>query len=219
VHWAELARWQAAGWGPRGAWADVARERFARLVGTYAVGAQEPLPFAEVRASGAYVDMSPGDAPELRRLHPVGEHWPRIVCRPTADSARTCGLLVEASSSQPIAAEAFTLDRWAATELSVAAESGAGPSGKNTLFALTASPTSAEHTLAIDAPLADGPAVLAVFARAGRQRLLRAEVVGVASVTFDLANASWFPPPRPGAMVCCASASPSMSTRDQASYG
>jgi hypothetical protein len=189
VHWAELARWQAATWGPRGAWSDVARERFARLVGTYAVGAHEPLPFAELRASGAYIDMSRGDAPERRRLHPVGEHWPRIVCRPTTDSARTCGLLVEGSSSRVGAVGALLLDQWAATELTVTAANDAGPSGASTLFALAPSATSATHTLQIDAAFADGPAVLSLFARAAGKRRLRAEVVGVASATFDLSSA------------------------------
>jgi hypothetical protein len=186
VSWAELARWQGADFGPRGSWTDLARERFARLVGTYAEGANEPLPFAEVRASGAYVDMSPSDAPQLRRLHPVGEHWPRIVCRPTSDSPRTCGLLVEAASSQPLAPEALELDNWDGFELDVNGASAPGPTGAATLFALSPSAVAAEHALELDAALGDGPAVFSFFARAESAHLLRAEVLGVASATFDL---------------------------------
>ncbi len=188
LHWAELARWQAASWGPRGAWTDLARERFVRLVGTYAESATEPLPFAEVRDSGAYLDMSPSDAPELRRLHPVGEDWPRIVCRPTSDSPRTCGLLVENSASQFEAPEAFTLDTWDALELTAAPASAAGPTGDDTLFALTPSAHAAEPALERDAAFGTGPAVLSLFARAAGARLLQAEVIGVASATFDLVD-------------------------------
>lgn len=186
LHWAQLARWQAATWGPRGAWTDLARERFARLVGTYAAGAAEPLPFAEVRASGAYLDMTPSDAPELRRLHPVGEHWPRIVCRPTGDGPRTCGLLIEASSSQPLAPAALALDNWSATALSVEPGSAPGPTGARTLFSLTPGAQATEHALSLAVPTGDGPAVLSFFARAAGARLLRAEVAGLAGATFDL---------------------------------
>lgn len=186
LRWAELGSWQAASWGPRGAWTDLARERFARLVGTYAAGAMEPLPFAEVRASGAYIDMSPSDEPELRLLHPVGEHWPRIVCRPSEDSQRNCGLLVEVASSRTVTHAQFALDNWNASELGVTATAAAGPSGEDTLFALTPSATNAEHSLDLDVPLANGPAVFALFARPGSFAVLRAEVVGVASATFDL---------------------------------
>jgi len=188
--WAELASWRRASWGAPGAWADVARERFARLVGTYAEGAKQPLPFAEMRASGAYIDMSPSAAPELRRLHPVGQHWPRIVCRPTADSPRLCGLLVEASSSQQVAPSAFTLDNWDAAELALADASATGPTGAATLFALTPSASVAEHSLELAVPFAPGPAVFAFFARAGSAHLIRAEVVGGASATFDLSGPS-----------------------------
>jgi hypothetical protein len=186
VHWAQLARWQATSWGPRGAWTDLARERFARLVGSYAAGSFEPLPFAEVRASGAYIDMSPSDAPELRRLHPVGAHWPRIVCRPSGDLARNCGLLIEASSSRLVPEQDFTLDNWNASEVSLAAASAAGPTGTNTLFALTPSAASAEHSLELNTPVGEGPAVLSFFARAGSMHLIRAEVGAAAGATFDL---------------------------------
>ncbi len=186
VTWAQLARFESSGWGPRGAWLDQARERFARLVGTYANGAREPLPFAEVRDSGAYLDMSPSDAPKQRRLHPVGAHWPRIVCRPTASAVRTCGLLVEAASSQPIAAGAFSLDQWQPSALTLASERAPGPTGSPSLFGLA--PTSSEepHALELEVPFGEGPAVLSFFARSGSRRLVRAEVVGVASATFDL---------------------------------
>jgi hypothetical protein len=186
VHWAELARWQAANWSPRGAWTDLARERFARLVGTYAAGSFEPLPFAEVRASGAYIDMTSSGAPGVRRLHPVGAHWPRVVCRPTNDTARTCGLLIEASSSRLVPAEDFTLDNWTINELALTAASAAGPTSADTLFALAPSTTNAEHTLELSTPFGDGPAILSFFARAGSGHLIRAEVGTVASATFDL---------------------------------
>jgi hypothetical protein len=188
VHWAQLASWQAAAWGPRGAWTDLARERFARLVGTYAAGSFEPLPFAEVRASGAYIDMTPSDAPELRRLHPVGEHWPRVVCRPTNDTARSCGLLVEVSSSRLVPEQDFTLDNWNASELTLTAASAVGPTDANTLFALTPSATAVEHSIELNTPVGDGPAVLSFFARAGSARLIRAEVGAAAGATFDLAT-------------------------------
>lgn len=186
IHWAQLASWQAAAWGPRGAWTDLARERFARLVGTYAAGSFAPLPFAEVRASGAYIDMTPSDAPQLRRLHPVGEHWPRVVCRPTNDTARSCGLLIEVSSSRLVPEQDFTLDNWNASELTLTAASAAGPTNADTLFALTPSATAAEHTVELNTPFGDGPAVLSFFARAGSARLIRAEVGAVAGATFDL---------------------------------
>jgi len=190
LSWAQLASWRAASFSAYGAWTGVARERFARLVGTYAEGAKDPLPFAEMRASGAYIDMSPSDAPERRRLHPVGQHWPRIVCRPTADSPRACGLLVEAASSQQIAPAAFTLDNWAGAEVTLAAAAAAGPTGAATLFALTPSTRAAPHSLELAVPFAAGPAVFAFFARAGSAHLLRAEVVGGASATFDLSGPS-----------------------------
>ncbi len=186
VHWAQLASWQAPAWEPRGAWTDLARERFARLVGTYAAGSFAPLPFAEVRASGAYIDMTPSDAPELRRLHPVGEHWPRVVCRPTNDTARSCGLLIEVSSSRLVPEQDFTLDNWNASELTLTAASAAGPTNTDTLFALTPSATAAEHTVELSTPFGDGPAVLSFFARAGSAQLIRAEVGAVAGATFDL---------------------------------
>lgn len=189
VHWAELARWQSKSWGPRGAWVDAARARFARLVGAYAEGANAPLPFAEGRATGAYLDMTPVDAPAERRLHPVGEHWPRIVCRPTGESPRLCGLLLEASSSRPYAVGAFALDRWNTSQLTLAAAPGAGSTGDASLFALTPSATAAEHSLAFDLNFADGPAVLSFFARAKERKLLRLDVVpGIASATFDLSR-------------------------------
>lgn len=190
LYWAELARWESPSFGPRGAWTDLARERFARLVGTYADGSREPLPFAEVRASGAYIDMTPSDAPDQRRLHPVGEHWPRIVCRPTSDEPRTCGLLVEASSSRTVAPEDFTLDQWDATEVTLLAGSAAGPTGAPSLFAATPSLASAAHTLEFSAPFGDGPAVMSFFARAGSSRFVSAEVEGAASATFDLVGLS-----------------------------
>lgn len=186
VTWAELARFEAKSWGQRGAWLDVARERFARLVGTFAAGAKEPLPFADVRDSGAYLDMTPSDAPTERRLHPVGAHWPRLVCRPTDDDARTCGLLVEAASSRSIAPADFTLDRWQATGVALTATSGIGPTNERTLFALSPSAATGPHTLELSLALGGSPAVLSLFARAGSARLLRAEVEGVASATFDL---------------------------------
>ncbi|HTM43552.1 MAG TPA: LamG-like jellyroll fold domain-containing protein [Polyangiaceae bacterium] len=187
LRWAELARWQAATWGPRGAWTDLARERFSRLVGTYAQGANEPLPFAEVRASGAYIDMTSAAAPTERSLHPVGEDWPRIVCRPTNDSARACGLLVEAASSQLVAPADFTLDNWMATQLTVTAQGAAGPTGANSLFALTPSATAAAHNVQITVPMGEGPAVLSFFARAEGKKRVRAEVLNVGSAVFDLA--------------------------------
>jgi hypothetical protein len=190
VHWAELARWQSHSWGPRGAWVDAARERFARLVGAYAEGANAPLPFAEGRATGAYLDMTPVDAPEERRLHPVGEHWPRIVCRPTGENPRFCGLLLEASSSRPYAAGAFALERWNTSQLALAAAPGSGSTGDASLFALIPSTTAAQHALAFDLDFADGPAVLSFYGRAKARKLLRLDVVpGIASVTFDLSRA------------------------------
>ncbi|HEX2878386.1 MAG TPA: hypothetical protein VHO25_02505 [Polyangiaceae bacterium] len=186
VHWAQIARWQATSWGPRGAWTDLARERFARLVGSYAAGSFEPLPFAEVRASGAYIDMTPSDAPDLRRLHPVGEHWPRIVCRPTGDSARNCGLLIETSSSRLVPEQDFTLDNWNASEVSLTAASAIGPVGSDTLFALTPSTANAEHSFELSTPFGEGPAVLSFFARSGSASLIRAEVGTAAAATFDL---------------------------------
>lgn len=188
VHWAQLASWQAAAWAPRGAWTDLARERFARLVGTYAAGSFEPLPFGEVRASGAYIDMTPSDAPQLRRLHPVGEHWPRVVCRPTNDTARSCGLLIEVSSSRLVPEQDFTLDNWNASELTLTAASAAGPTDADTLFALTPSATAAEHTVDLNTPVGDGPAVLSFFARAGSGSLIRAEAGAATGATFDLAT-------------------------------
>jgi hypothetical protein len=188
VHWAQLARWQATSWTPRGAWTDLARERFARLVGTYAAGSFEPLPFAEVRASGAYIDMTPSDAPELRRLHPVGEHWPRVVCRPTNDTARSCGLLIEASSSRLVPEQDFTLDNWNPSELTLTAASAEGPTGADTLLALTPSTANAEHSLELNTPVGEGPAVLSFFARAGSAHLIRAEAGAAAGATFDLAT-------------------------------
>lgn len=187
VVWAELASFRSESWGPRGGWVDRARERFARLVGTYAAGAREPLPFSDVRDSGAYIDMSPPEAPERRRLHPVGAHWPRIVCRPTV-GARTCGLLVEAASSQPLAPADFTLDQWEPGALSVVPASAAGPTGAATLFGVTPSADDAAHTLELSVPFGDGPAVLSLFARAGSSQQVRAEVVDVASATFDLSE-------------------------------
>jgi hypothetical protein len=189
VYWAELARWQAPTWGPRGAWTDQARARFARLVGTFADGSSEPLPLAEVRASGAYVDMSPSDRPELRRLHPVGEHWPRVVCRPMAASARECGLLVEADSSRSVSAEDFRLDNWTAAELTTTLGSSDGPTDDDSLLGLTPSALDAEHTLERLGPVGDGPAVLSLFGRAGSKRRVRLEVVGVATASFDIADA------------------------------
>ena len=186
LHFAELGRWQAPSWAPRSAWPELARERFARLVGTYVDGAPDPLPFADVRASGAYVDMTPSDAPELRRLHPVGEHWPRIVCRPTGDAPRTCGLLVEAASSQPVAPENFTLDHWTTSGVAVTPRDAVGPTGKETLAGVTPSGSATTHAVELAVPLGDGPAVLSFFARAGSARLVQAEVVGLASTTFDL---------------------------------
>lgn len=188
VHWAELGRWQAATWGPRGAWGDQASARFARLVGTFAEGSSAPLPLAEVRASGAYVDMSPSDRPELRRLHPVGEHWPRVVCRPTAESARECGLLVEPDSSRSVSAEDFRLDHWTATEVTTTLGSSAGPLGAETLLGLQPSPLDTEHTLVRLGPVGDGPAVFSLFARAGSRKRVTLEVVGGASATFDVAG-------------------------------
>lgn len=189
VHWAELGQWRAATWGPRGAWTDVARERFTRLVGTYAAGATEPLPFADVRDSGAYIDMSPSDAPELRQLHPVGAHWARIVCRPTLDTARSCGLLVEAASSQTITAADLALAKWDATATTLSAAAASGPTGESTLYGLTPTATATEHALEVNAPLVNGPGVVSLFARPGSTRLLRVEVTDVASATFDLAEA------------------------------
>ncbi|HVY31421.1 MAG TPA: hypothetical protein VHB79_32935 [Polyangiaceae bacterium] len=190
LYWAELASWHAGTWGARGAWGDAARERFARLVGTYADGANEPLPLSEMRASGAYIDMSPVDQPELRRLHPVGEHWPRVVCRPAGVEPRLCGLLVEGSSSRQIAAELFTLDKWNQAELSVAGARGNGASGAPSLFTLVPSATNGAHTLSFDLTFADGPATLSLFARPLGGKLLRLDVPGVASATFDVARAA-----------------------------
>jgi hypothetical protein len=187
VHWAELASWQASSWGARGAWPDTARERFARLVGTYADGAKAPLPLSEVRPSGAYIDMSPVDAPEQRRLHPVGQHWPRIVCRPTSDSPRFCGLLLESSSSLQVAPASFTLDHWDAAELGVAAGTTGGSLGTAGLFALAPTTAQGAHTLSFEVTFADGPAVLSFFARALGKKLLRVDVPGIASAAFDLA--------------------------------
>jgi hypothetical protein len=190
LHWAQLGSWQAASWQPRGSWTDVARERFARLVGTYAEGSFEPVPLPEVRASGAYIDMAPSEAPEQRRLHPVGEHWPRIVCRPTTDAARTCGLLLETSSSRFVAPSAFTLDRWAGVEAGVTPSPEAGPTGTASLFAVTASSAPGPHSLEIETPFGQGPAVLSLFARAGSRARLQVQVVGLGSASFDLASAS-----------------------------
>lgn len=186
---AELASFRSASFGPRGGWLDQARERFARLVGTYADGAREPLPLSDVREGGAYIDMSPSEAPERRRLHPVGAHWPRIVCRPTSEP-RTCGLLVEASSSQPIAAADFALDRWQSRAVALIAASAEGPTGSASLFGVVPSADEVAHALELTLPFGDGPAVLSVFARAGTSKRLRAEVVGVASATFDLSATS-----------------------------
>jgi hypothetical protein len=130
--------------------------------------------------------MSPAEAPEQRRLYPVGEHWPRIVCRPTSDASRTCGLLVEAASSQPVAQAAFTLDNWTPSELSITPKGGIGATGADTLYALTPSPLAAPHTLELGVPLADGPAVFSFFARAGSATRVLAEVVDVARASFDL---------------------------------
>jgi hypothetical protein len=188
VHWAELGRWQAPTWGPRGAWGDQANARFARLVGTFAEGSSAPLPLSEVRASGAYVDMSPSDRPELRRLHPVGEHWPRVVCRPTAESPRECGLLVEPDSSRSVSSEDFRLDHWTATEVTTTLGSSAGPTGADTLLGLQPSDLDTEHTLERLGPVGDGPAVFSLYARAGSRKRVSLEVVGAASATFDVAD-------------------------------
>lgn len=190
LHWAQLGSWHTASWQPRGSWTDVARERFARLVGTYAEGSQEPLPLPDVRASGAYIDMSPSDAPELRRLHPVGEHWPRIVCRPAGDAPRFCGLLLETSSSRFVAPSAFTLDRWDGVEAGVTPSPEAGPTGAASLYAVTPSSTAGPHQLEIETAFGQGPAVLSLFARTGSTARLQVEVVGLASATFDLSGAS-----------------------------
>lgn len=190
LQWAELASFESSTWGARGAWADAARERFARLVGTYADGANEPLPLSEMRASGAYIDMSPVDQPELRQLHPVGEHWPRVVCRPAGDEPRLCGLLVEGSSSRQIAAERFTLDQWNQAEVSVAGARADGAAGKPSLFTLVPSAANGAHTLSFDLTFADGPATLSLFARPLGGKLLRVDVPGVASATFDVSRAT-----------------------------
>lgn len=189
LRWAELASWQTSTWGARGAWADAARERFARLVGTFAGGANEPLPLSEMRSSGAYIDMSPVDTPELRRLHPVGAHWPRVVCRPAGNDPRLCGLLVEGASSRQVAAARFLLEQWNKAEVSVAVADEIGPTGEQSLFALIPNTTNGAHTLSFDLTFADGPAVLSLFARPLGGKLLRADVPGIASATFDLARA------------------------------
>lgn len=190
THWAELGRFQGSSFGPSGAWADAARERFARMVGTYATGAGAPLPYSEVRKNGAYIDMSPSDDPALRRLHPVGQDWPRIVCRPTSAEARLCGLLVEASSSRPLAASASQLDSWTASEAAVTVGSSVGPTGDDTLAAIAPSLTSQPHTLDLDVNVGNGPAVVSLYGRAAAHHLLRVEVVGVAAAVFDLAAPS-----------------------------
>jgi hypothetical protein len=189
VHWAALGRWEAPTWGPRGTWGDQASTRFARLVGTFAEGSSVPVPLAEVRASGAYIDMSPSDRPEVRRLHPVGEHWPRVVCRPIVERVRECGLLVEPDSSRSVSTEDFRLDHWTATEVTTSVGSSAGPAGADTLLGLQPSALDTEHTLERLGPVGDGPAVFSVYARAGSRRRVALEIVGGASATFDVASA------------------------------
>jgi hypothetical protein len=143
-----------------------------------------------MRSSGAYIDMSPVDTPELRRLHPVGAHWPRVVCRPAGNDPRLCGLLVEGASSRQIAAARFTLDQWNQAEVGVLRGPGLGAVGSSSLFGLAPSTTNGAHTLSFDLTFADGPAVLSLFARPVSGKLLRADVPGVASATFDVSKAT-----------------------------
>jgi hypothetical protein len=68
------------------------RERFARLTGVSpTVAGGDPVPLAGGRPSVAFTDLVQDGA---RRLHRVGERWPRIACRP-AETDVVCGYLAE----------------------------------------------------------------------------------------------------------------------------
>lgn len=168
----------AAGWGEDDL-VTASRQRFFSLTGVLPTN-PVLLPAPEFRASPAYLDLERNG---VRRLFPVGEHWPRVVCR-----ARGCGLLSESANLAGIFESEPS--QWLASGGTVDADAAPFIDGTSRFDALVPSAAAEPYTLTLTHGLGPGRYAISFFARAGGSDRIAFEIDGTGPVEYDLTTSA-----------------------------
>ena len=169
-------------WGDVALDASASLERFAQLTGVVpSVAGGAPLPTLLERDSVAFVDLV--EDAGARRLHLVGEHWPRIACRPDASGAVFCGYLVEAGTARfdlPFDVREARVLRASVEELARERSVGAH------VPMIAVRGTAEEDTHGVGAEIGGGGTlVISFFARLGSAHEVELHVDGLGDAQFD----------------------------------
>jgi len=126
---AYCAMWKKDAWLDTHLQADVAKERFSKLLGIYPqIAKGTSTPEVITRATDAYLDKLEGST---RKLYYVGDNWLRMCSREDSNSDEIKGYLSEASAIQLCKySEAF--NSWTPAQASIAVDQIAGLDGRVT---------------------------------------------------------------------------------------
>ncbi|UJR85444.1 hypothetical protein [Sandaracinus amylolyticus] len=164
--------------------AGALRERFAALTGVLpSLAGGGPLPIEMTREGEAFLDLV--EDAGARRLHLVGEDWPRIACRPDAAGELFCGYLSEARARRgtyvpldPVAFEAVNASVVHVDETRSIGE--VVPMG-----AVRGAPVSGKHGVAVVLEHG-GTTTFSFFARAVGAGMVEASIEGAGVARVDL---------------------------------
>lgn len=175
-HLAYAAMWKQSDWFPGGAsnptaWAAVALERAARVMGVYpsrALGTASPS--TKTRATTGYVDRIVDSSTNERRVFLVGNNWIRVGRRreDSGDGYLT-GYLCEPSSTNLCLQSQTFQTTWTPNALSVAADGYTAPDGQSTADGLVSAAGSNDHHIFQSITLTAASHTFSVFAKRGSQ--------------------------------------------------
>ncbi|MEM6533448.1 MAG: hypothetical protein AAF654_12555 [Myxococcota bacterium] len=167
-----------SGWS-EAALVTASRRRFFSLTGVIPSNS-ELLPSPALRASAAYLDIERNG---VRRLFPVGQHWPRVACR-----AGGCGFLSESTNLAGIFESEPS--EWSSSGGTVNSNAAPFIDDTSRFDALVPSATAEAHTVALTHGLGPGRYAVSFFARAGTSGRIAFEIDSTGPVEFDLSTAA-----------------------------
>lgn len=191
---AYFSLWLGSGWLDTHLQANVAKERFQRMLGLWPDKAQgTALASSITRASSAYLDVLSSADNTTRRLYLVDSGWIRSVRRKDSNNNILTGPLFEASvQNLSLQTEVFTNATWSKLTAgdTVTDNTASAPNLFTTAASLTADGTTAQHGISQSNTLTAATHTLSIWAKVGNQNWLGLATSSPSSIGsyFDLSN-------------------------------
>jgi hypothetical protein len=186
---ARASLWKRSSWLDTHLQADVAKQRFAQLVGTYPSTAGGTATPTMARASRAYLDKYEG---AVRCLYGVGDNWARLVKRKDGAAADYIGILPEAASTNLVFwSENLTAASWSKPAATVDFLNGAtSPDKTSKMHGIIANGVFTAHWVEQQASTVAGRFYFSCFAQKGDKDWMKIDADGQAFGFVNLSDGS-----------------------------